>query len=59
MLGSTYQTTMSNLWLTSANGQISLTDGQVVYVVEMLLPDAPTLNLGPFTSKGVYARYFF
>lgn len=57
-LASTYQTAMSSLWQTTSNGQTSLTDGQVVYIVETFF-QTPQLNLGVYTSKGVYARYFF
>ncbi len=57
-LTSTYQTAMTSLWQTTSNGQASLTDGQVVYVVESFF-QTPQLSLGPYVSKGVYARYFF
>jgi hypothetical protein len=57
-LGSTYQTAMTGLWQTTSNGQQSLGDGQVVYIVETFF-QTPQLSLGVYTSKGVYARYFF
>ena len=49
---------MTGLWQTTANGQQSLIDGQVVYIVETFF-QTPQLSLGVYTSKGVYARYFF
>ena len=57
-LPSASQTAMTNLWLTTANGQTNLTDGQVVYVAECFF-QTPQLSLGVYSSKGVYARYFF
>ncbi len=67
-LGATPEAAMTNLWLTTSNGQTSLIDGQVVYVVECFF-QTPQLNFGNyginsalsynFNSSGVYARYFF
>jgi hypothetical protein len=52
------QTSMKNLWQTTANGQTSLTDTQVVYIVEVYF-QSPDLSLGSYSGNGVYARYFF
>lgn len=56
------QTTMTNIWQTTANGQADLTDGQVVYISEGYF-QTPTLTLGNTgtdgVSNGVYARTFF
>jgi hypothetical protein len=59
------QTNMKNLWQTTLNGQQSLADGQVIYVVEGYF-QTQTLNTSALagagfgsTSQGVYARYFF
>lgn len=58
-LSSAYQSAMAGLWQTSSNGQASLVDGQIVYVVEAFF-QTPTLNFGNiYKSPGTYARYFF
>jgi hypothetical protein len=58
-LSSPNDTAMDNLWQTTSNGQASLTDGQVIYIVEAYF-QTPTLSLGTiYQSPGTYARYFF
>ena len=58
-LASAYQTAMTNQWQTTADGQTSLTDGQVVYIVECYF-QTPSLSLGSiYQVPGTYARYFF
>ena len=57
-LASTAQTAMQGLWQTTSNGQASLKDGQVVYVVETYF-QSPDLSVGSLAGNGVYARYFF
>jgi hypothetical protein len=57
-LGTTAQAAMQALWQTTSNGQTSLTDGQVSYVVESYF-QSPDLSLGSVSGNGVYARYFF
>jgi hypothetical protein len=57
-LASAPQTAMQNLWQTNSNGQASLKDGQVVYIVETYF-QSPDLSLGSLAGNGVYARYFF
>jgi len=58
-LAAAYQTAMDNQWQTTADGQTSLTDGQVVYIVESYF-QTPTLSLGTvYQSGGSYARYFY
>lgn len=57
-LASAPQTMMTNQWQTTNNGQTSLTDGQVIYIVETYF-QSPDLSLGSFPGSGVYARYFF
>lgn len=57
-LGSAPQTAMSNQWQTSANGQQPLTDGQVVYIVELYF-QSPDLTIGSLAGNGVYARNFY
>ena len=52
------QTTMTNLWQTTKNGQEPLTDGDIVYVVEGYF-QSPDLTISSTSGKGVYARYFF
>jgi hypothetical protein len=52
------QTTMSNFFKVSTNGQSPLVDGQAVYAVEGFF-QTPSFTLGSFSSKGVYARSFF
>jgi hypothetical protein len=52
------QTAMQNIWQTTSNGQASLNDGQVVYVVEGYF-QSPDLSVGSLSGNGVYARYFF
>jgi len=46
------------MWQTTNNGQTSLTDGQLVYIVESIF-QSPDLTLGSMAGNGVYARYFF
>jgi len=55
-LPSAGQTLMQNLWPTS--GTTGLTDGQVIYVVEVYF-QSPDLNISSLSGNGVYARYFF
>jgi len=57
-LSAANDTAMDGLWQTTANGQAALADGQIIYIVEAFF-QTPALSLGNFTSKGVYARYFF
>jgi|SRR5579864_940595 len=57
-LASGPQTAMQGLWQTTSNGQTSLTDGQLVYIVESFF-QSPDLTLGSMAGNGVYARYFF
>ena len=58
-LSTTSNTALSALWQTTSNGQASLADGQVVYVVESFF-QTPLLSLGGAQSlPGTYARYFF
>jgi hypothetical protein len=57
-LGSTPQAAMKALWQTTSNGQTSLADGQLVYIVETYF-QSPDLSLGSMAGNGVYARYFF
>ena len=57
-LASGPQTAMQGLWQTTSNGQTSLTDGQLVYIVETFF-QSPDLTLGSMAGNGVYARYFF
>ncbi|HYL78307.1 MAG TPA: hypothetical protein VEU96_29220 [Bryobacteraceae bacterium] len=52
------QSAMQGLWQTTSNGQTSLTDGQLVYIVESFF-QSPDLTLGSMAGNGVYARYFF
>jgi len=52
------QSTMSSIWQTNNNGQLALTDGQVVYIVEGYF-QSPDLSVGSLSGNGVYARYFF
>lgn len=57
-LPSAAQTTMTNLWQTTNNGQEPLADGDIVYVVEGYF-QSPDLTISSASGKGVYARYFF
>jgi hypothetical protein len=57
-LASGPQSAMQGLWQTTSNGQTSLTDGQLVYIVESFF-QSPDLTLGSMAGNGVYARYFF
>ena len=52
------QTTMTNLWQTTNNGQAPLVDGDIVYVVEGYF-QSPDLAISSTNGGGVYARYFF
>jgi hypothetical protein len=54
------QTALYQLWQTTspATGRTPLTDGQIMYVVEVYFK-SPDLNLGAFRGNGVYARWFF
>jgi len=57
-LGSGPQTAMKAMWQTTNNGQTSLIDGQLIYIVETFF-QSPDLTLGSMSGNGVYARYFF
>lgn len=57
-LASGPQAAMQGLWQTTNNGQTSLVDGQLVFIVETFF-QSPDLSLGSMAGNGVYARYFF
>ena len=57
-LASGPQAGMRSIWQTTNNGQQSLADGQVVYIVEGFF-QSPDLSVGSLSGNGVYARYFF
>lgn len=58
-LSATNDAALDTLWQTTSNGQSSLVDGQVIYIVESFF-QTPTLSLGTaYTQSGTYARYFF
>jgi hypothetical protein len=57
-LASGPQAAMQGLWQTTTNGQASLKDGQVIYIVEVYF-QSPDLSVGSLAGNGVYARYFF
>jgi hypothetical protein len=57
-LSGTAQTSMTNQWQVNTGGQVPLTDGQVVYIVETYF-QSPDLSVGSLAGNGVYARYFF
>jgi hypothetical protein len=57
-LPSSGQSSMSALWLQSGNGRTPITDGQIVYVVEMYV-QSPLLSVGNLGGGAQYARYFF
>ena len=57
-LSSSGQSAMNATWMSNLAGQVDLSDGQVVYVVEGWFNTA-ALGLGTIPSPGVYARFYF
>lgn len=57
-LPGTAQTAMTTVWQTSAHGQSPLTDGTIIYAVEVYFQTG-SIQLGPYSSQGIYSRSFF